>query len=191
MSGTSLNAILFLISCIFDFYILILIMRLVLAWVGADYHNPVTQFVVKMTSFFIKPMKKILPDIRGIETSTLVAIILVEVCKFFFITVLSFGLPNIFGLFILAIGDFLQLLIWALSIALILQVILSWVQPGSHVHQTLDKFTSPLMRPFQRVLPPVAGIDISPIPALIILQLLIIVLVNPMKGVGLGMAIGS
>lgn len=191
MSGTSLNAILFLISCIFDFYILILIMRLVLAWVGADYHNPVTQFVVKMTSFFIKPMKKILPDIRGIETSTLVAIILVEVCKFFFITVLSFGLPNIIGLFILAIGDFLQLLIWALSIALILQVILSWVQPGSHVHQTLDKFTSPLMRPFQRVLPPVAGIDISPIPALIILQLLIIVLVNPMKGVGLGMAIGS
>jgi YggT family protein len=166
-------------------------MRLILAWVGADYHNPITQFVVKMTSFFIKPMKKFLPDIRGIETSTLVAIILVEVIKFFLITVLSFGLPNIFGLIILGIGDFIQLLIWALSIALILQVILSWVQPGSHVHQTLDKFTSPLMRPFQRVLPPVAGIDISPIPALIILQLLIIVLVNPMKGVGLGMAIGS
>lgn len=191
MSGTSLNAILFLISSLFDFYIVVLFMRLVLAWVGADYYHPMTQFVVKLTSFLVKPLKKVLPDIRGLETSTLVLIILVEIIKYFLITLFSFGMPNLLGLVILAIGDALRLMIETLSLALVLQVILSWVQPGSPLYLVLAKFTSPLMRPIQKVIPPVAGIDISPVPAIIILQLLIIILVDPIKAAGLGVAIGS
>lgn len=191
MSGTSLNAILFLISSLFDFYIVVLFMRLVLAWVGADYYHPMTQFVVKLTGFLVKPLKKVLPDIRGLETSTLVLIILVEIIKYFLITLFSFGMPNLLGLVILAIGDALRLMIETLSLALVLQVILSWVQPGSPLYLVLAKFTSPMMRPIQKVIPPVAGIDISPVPAIIILQLLIIILVDPIKAAGLGVAIGS
>ncbi|MBX3708465.1 MAG: YggT family protein [Gammaproteobacteria bacterium] len=191
MSGTSLNAILFLISTLFDFYIIILIMRLILAWVKSDYYHPVTQFVVRFTSFIVKPLKKFLPDVRGFELSTLVLIILIEALKYFIITILSFGLPNIIGLFILAIGDSLRLMFETLSLALILQVIISWVHPGSPIYQLLYKLTSPIVRPIQRFVPPIAGVDISPLPAIILLQLLIIVLVNPMKGLGLGMAIGT
>ncbi|VVC74754.1 hypothetical protein AQUSIP_00260 [Aquicella siphonis] len=191
MSGTSLNAMLFLISCVFDFYIIVLFMRLVLAWVNADYNHPITQFVVKLTSFVVKPVKKFLPDFRGFETSTLILIILIEALKYFVITILSFGMPNILGLFILAVGDSLRLMLETLSLALVFQVILSWMQPGSPIYQVLFKFTSPVVRPFQKLIPPIAGIDVSPIPAIILLQLLIIIIVNPMKGTGLGIAIGG
>jgi len=190
MSGTSLNAILFLISTLFNLYILVLIIRLILAWAKADYSHPITQLVVRLTSFIIKPMKKFLPDIGGIELSTLVLIILVEVIKYFVITLLSFGLPNVIGLLILAIGDSIKLILEILFYAILLQAILSWVQPGSPINHVLNKLTSPIMRPLQRVIPPVAGIDISPIPALIILQLLIIIVVNPLLGLGLGVAVG-
>lgn len=191
MSGTSLNAALFLISTLFDFYIIILIMRLVLAWVGADYNHPITQFVVRFTSFIVKPVKKFLPDMRGVELSTLVLIILIEALKYFVLTIMSFGLPNIIGLLILAIGDSLRLMLETLSLALILQVIISWVHPGSPIYYVLYKFTSPIVRPIQRFVPPIAGVDISPLPAIIILQLLIIILIIPMKSLGLGIAIGS
>lgn len=191
MSGNSLNAILFLISTVFDFYTVVLIMRLVLAWVGADYHHPITQFVVKLTNPVIKPLKRFIPDLRGVEIATVIIIVLVEACKYFVITMLSFGLPNVLGLFILALGDAIRLILQTLTLALILQVILSWIQPNSPVYDVLHKFTSPIIRPLQRVIPPVAGIDIAPLPAIIILQLLVIILVNPMKGLGLGVAIGA
>src|SRR5262245_37411131 len=117
MSGTSLNAILFLISTLFDLYTFVLIIRLIFAWLGAEYNHPVTQFVVRFTSFIVKPLKKFLPDIRGVETSTIVLIIIVEALKYFVITVLSFGLPNFAGLLILAIGDSIRLILEMLSLA--------------------------------------------------------------------------
>ncbi len=191
MSGSSLNAVLFLIGLLFNFYIVILIVRLILAWVGAEYTHPVTQFVVRTTSAIVVPMKKFLPDIRGFETATLVLIFVVEMIKFFIITSLSFGLPNIIGLIILSLADTLRLILEILSLALVLQMILSVVQPSSSIYQILNKFTAPVIKPLQKFIPPVAGVDISPIPAIIIMQLIIILALDPMKARGLAMAIGA
>jgi YggT family protein len=190
MSGTSLNAILFLISAVFDLYIFVLIIRLILAWSGAEYSHPITQLVVQLTSFIIKPMKKILPDIRGFETSTLVLILVVEIIKYFVITALSFGVPNILGLLLLAIGDSIKLVLELMFYAIFLQFIVGLIQPSSPIYQVLSKLTSPALRPFQRIIPTVGGFDLSPIPALIILQLLIIIVVNPILGMGLSIAVG-
>jgi len=191
MSGNTINALNFLIGKAFEFYVLILIIRLVLAWAGADNYHPVTRFVVNATSFFIKPLKKILPDFHGVEISTLVAIILVEFIKYLILTLLSYGMPNLLGTLIQAFADSLRLMLEALSIALFIQLVLGWLQPGSSVHQILTKFTSPIMRPIQRIIPPIGGVDISPIPVIIILQLLVIVIVNPLAALGLAMAIGA
>ncbi len=190
MSGTGLNALLFLISCVFDLYIFILIMRLILAWMGADYAQPIVQLVVKLTSFVIKPMRKILPDIRGIELSTIVLILIVEMIKFFLISLLSFGMPNPIGLIILAVADSIKLILELLFYAIIIHWIISLVQPNAPINQVLGKLTDPVLRPLKRILPPIAGFDWSWIPALIILQLLIIIVVNPLLAVGLGIAVG-
>jgi YggT family protein len=191
MSGTGLNALLFLVSCIFDFYILILFVRLILAFVHADYYHPLTQFVVKCTSFLVTPLRKFIPDVRGVETATLVLILLIVLLKWIMLILMSYGIPNLLGLFILMIGDTLKLMLEILSLAFIFQAILSWVQPASPVYQVLNKCTSPMTSPLHKVIPPISGIDITPLIAIIVLQLLVIILASPIIAYGLAVAIGS
>lgn len=192
MSGTSLNVILFLISTIFDLYLFILIMRFFLALAGADYSHPITQFVVKFTSFLVKPMRKLIPDFRGAEIATLVLILLLEIIKFFIIIVLSFGLPNLLGLILLALGDTIKLGLEVLSFVFLLQLIMYWLQPTSPINHVLNQFTSFFMRPIQRMFAPsgTSYMWIAWVLAFIILQLLIIIFVNPMLAQGLKIAVG-
>ena len=190
MSGTTLNAFLFLLTSVFDIYLFVLIIRLVLAFSGGHYEHPITQLIVKLTSFIIDPLRRFLPDVKGIETSTIVVILLVEFIKFFLISCITFGFPNLLGVIILSFADAFKLLLQAFFYGIILQAIISFIQPQAPVLFILNKFTAPILRPFQRFIPPVSGFDISPIPALIVLQLLIIIVVNPLLAKGLAIAVG-
>jgi YggT family protein len=95
------------------------------------------------------------------------------------------GVPNVSGILILAIADMGRLFVQTLCYAILIQVIISWIQPISPLNNTLYQITSPILRPIQRALPLMAGMDISPIPAMIILQLILIVLINPLTSTGL------
>ncbi|RDI41319.1 YggT family protein [Aquicella lusitana] len=190
MFNTLHTAILFLISTLFDLYLFLLTVRIILVYVGANYFDTITQFVVKLTDVIVRPLRRLIPNIQRIETASIVAVLVLETLKFFLISILSYGMPNPVGLLILAIGDFIKLILVTFFYAIILQVVLSWLQPQSPVNRTLYQFTSPVMRPFQRLIPPISGIDISPIPALIVLQLLIILLANPIMAAGMGVALG-
>ena len=190
MSGTTLNAFLFLFTSIFDIYLFVLLIRLVLAWSGGSYQHPITQLIVTLTRFIIDPLRRFLPDVKGIETSTLAVILLVECIKFFLISCMTFGFPNLLGVSILAFADALKLLLQAFFYGIILQALISFIQPQSPILFILNKLTAPILRPLQRLIPPINGFDISPIPALIVLQLLIIILVNPLLAQGLAIAVG-
>jgi len=190
MSDTLRAALLFLVTTVFDLYLFILIIRIILAWVSADIYNPITQFVVKFTSFLVRPLKRYIPNFRDLECAAVVLVLVIEIIKFLLIAFLSFGFPNVFGLVILAIADTIKLSIETFFYAILLQAILSWIQPQSSINRILLQFTSPIMRPLQRIIPPIGGFDISPIPALILLQLLIIIAVNPLMGFGLEVAFG-
>lgn len=190
MAETLDSALLFLINTVFSLYLFVLIVRFLLVFVGANYFDPITQFIIKLTNFIVKPLRKVVPNIKRVETSTLLLIIVLEVIKFFLISILSFGLPNIGGLLILALSDGLKLFIETFFYAILLQAILSWIQPYSPINKTLYQITSPLMDPIRRVVPLVGGVDISPIPALILLQLLLILLINPFMKLGLSIALG-
>ena len=190
MSDPINNALLFLINTLFSLYLFILVIRLILVWVRTDYFNPLTQFVVKLTDFLVKPLRRILPNIKNLETASFLWILVIETIKFYLVSILTFGAPNLTGLPILAVGDFLSLLIQVFTFAIIIQVILSFVQPMSPFTHVLYKITSPIMRPIQKLIPPVGGFDITPIPALIILQLLAILLVSPIIEIGRSIAFG-
>lgn len=190
MSETIRAALIFLIQTVFDIYLFVLIIRLILAWVSADYANSVTQFIVKLTSPVVKPLRRYIRDIGKLETATVVLILLIELIKYAFISALSFGFPNLFGLLLIGIADALQLLLQTFTYAILIQAIMSWIQPGSQMNNLLYQFTSPIMQPLQRYIPLVGGVDITPIPAIILLQLLSIILVKPLIAVGLGVAFG-
>lgn len=190
MSETLRSALVSLIQYTFDVYLFVLAIRLILAWVGAEYTHRFTQVIVKLTSFLVKPMRKIIPDFRKLETATVVLILIIECIKFSMIAGLSFGFPNPVGLIIIAFGDGIQLILQTFTYAILFQAIMSWIQPGTSFNSLLYQFTSPIMRPLSRIIPLVGGIDITPIPAILLLQLLSIVLAKPLVAVGLGVAFG-
>ncbi len=188
MSDTLRGILLFLIETLFDIYIFVLIIRIILSWVNADYHHPLTQFVVKCTNFLIKPLRNMIPNYRDIEVSSLVVIMILETIKYILLGLVSFGFPNIFGLIILVLTDMLKMFILTFFYAILLQAIISWVYPGSPANVVLQKFTAPVLRPFQRLIPLIHGFDISPIPALIILQLINFVVIGQFMALGLDIA---
>lgn len=181
-------SLLFLINTIFDLYLFVLVIRIVLVYVRANYFDSITQFIVKLTDFLVKPLRRVIPNVRNIELSSIVLALIIEMIKFICISMLTFGMPTIVGLFVLAIGDLLKLFLQTFFYAIILQVILSWVQPQSLGNRLLIQFTSPLMYPLQRIIPPISGIDISPLIAIILLQLVLILIANPIMTLGLNLA---
>lgn len=182
---------LFLISSIFDLYIFILLVRVLLVWAGANYFDPFTQFIIKLTDFIIKPMRKMLPNWQRIETASVILILGLSIIKYFAICLLTIGFPHLIGILVLAGSDFIKEVFQILFYAVILQAILSWVQPYSPLNKILQQITSPLMQPLRRVIPLVNGIDITPIPALIILQLLMIAIASPLIAFGWMLAVGK
>jgi YggT family protein len=190
MSDSIRQALGFLINTVFDLYIFILVVRIILAWVGANYFDPITQFIIRLTDFVIKPIRRFIPNIKRIETSSIVLVFLLELIRFFLLTSLAYGFPNPIGLLIMAFADVLKLVIQTLFYAILLQALLSWIQPNSPMNRTLYLITSPIMMPLRRVIPIIGGMDITPIPAMIILQILLIILINPLMAMGLGVAIG-
>ena len=185
------DASVFLINTLFDLYLFILVVRLVLVAMRVDYFNPLSQMIIKLTQPLIGPLRRFIPNYKNIELATVCVILILEIVKYALLGVTLFGLPNPIGLIVLALADSLKSLVNLFFYAIIIQAIMSWVNAGySPMAEVLAKITSPIMRPFQQVIPPVGGMDISPIPAMITLQLLLILLIGPLFKLGWSMAFG-
>lgn len=189
MSDPVMQSFIFLISTIFDLFLLILSIRLLLVWGRVNYFNPLVQFITKFTDFIVKPIRRIVPNIGRLETASLLLIVVLCAIKYSFILIISAGYFNPLGLIILTSGNVLKLIIDIFFYAILLQAILSWIQPYSPISYTLNQLTAPMLQPIQRVMPPISGIDISPLFALILLQFLSILLVNSLFQFGYRVAI--
>jgi YggT family protein len=178
------NAATFLIETIFGLYILIVMLRFLLQWARADFYNPVSQFIVKATQPALKPLRKIIPGIGGLDAAALVFMIILKLVELWLVTGLLGLSPQIGGLVILSIADLLGLLINVFIFSILIQVIVSWVNPGMHnpVMGLLHSLTEPLLGPARRVIPPISGLDLSPIVVIIILQLTSMLAVSPLRG---------
>ncbi len=181
----------FLITTLFDMYIFVLILRFILQYLNINYYNPFTQFVLKATSPVITPVRRWIPGYKGIDFATLLVIFLFTLVK---VTLTWFLLrpfaPFFPGLAILSIGEIVKQTINLYFFAMIIQIISSWVAPmsGSPLLEILNRLTWPLIKPFKRIIPPMGGIDITPIPVLISLQLANILFASTIIGFGLQVA---
>jgi len=185
------TALLFLINTVFDLYIFVLTVRLLLAWVQANYNHPLTQFIIKLTQPLVGPLRRIVPNVKNLESATLLLIVILEIIKFFLIAVIiHVHMPHAGGLLILACADIAKFILNTFFYAILAQVILSWVQPHSPANYLLYQITSPIMRPLKRLIPPISGVDITPVFAIIILQFLIILLVSPLMKIGIRITFG-
>lgn len=177
------NPIEFLITTLFSLYILAVMLRFILGAVGADFYNPVSQFLVRITNPLLVPMRRVIPSVGKYDTSAIVLMLLLQLLSIWLVVMLRGVDVPVTALLLAAVGELVLLVFGVFMFAIIIQVILSWVNPGNYnpVTALLYSITSPVLRPIQKVIPPVAGIDLSPLVAIIALQVLRM-LVMPLLG---------
>jgi len=174
MSGL-VEAFIYIIQTLGSLYLLIVLLRFILQLVRADFYNPLSQFTVKATQPLLKPLRRFIPSIAGLDTASLVLAVLVQLL----LMVVTLSLMGFNPVSVIP-----QLLVWSLIgvtslffkvffFALIVSVILSWVAPGSYNPgaQLVNQLCEPLLAPFRKLLPNLGGLDISPIFAFIALNL--------------------
>ena len=183
MNSYFANPLEFLISTLFSLYILAVMLRFLLGMVRADFYNPISQFLVKITNPLLVPLRKIIPGAGKIDVAAIILMLVLQLIMLAIIVALRGVTPPLLTLLLAAIGELVILAINIFLFAIIVQVIISWVNPGSYnpVNGLLNSLTSPVMRPIQRLLPPMSGIDLSPLFALIGLQVLKM-LIQPLLG---------
>ena len=178
-----INIGLFLIQSLFDLYIYIVILRFLLQTMHVGYFNPLSQFAIRFTQPMVKPLQKIFPEIKNIDLAVLLLIIILELIKVTLLLVLQLqALPNMAGLLLFALANLINKFIMFYFYAIIIRVILSWITPTHHnpVFFALTQLTEPVLHPIRRILPLLGGFDLSPLLALIILQLLSLAVVTPL-----------
>jgi YggT family protein len=183
MNSYLANPLEFLISTLFSLYILAVMLRFLLGMVRADFYNPISQFLVKITNPLLIPLRKIIPGAGKIDVAAIILMVILQLIMLAIIVALRGVTPPLLTLLVTAIGQLVILAINVFLFAIIVQVIISWINPGSYnpVNGLLNSLTAPVMRPIQRLLPPMSGIDLSPLFALIGLQVLKM-LIQPLLG---------
>ena len=172
MSGLN-GAAIFVIQTLGSLYLLIVLLRFILQLVRANFYNPICQFTVKATQPLLKPLRRVIPSMFGLDMSSLVLAIIVQMVIFAVVLMLSYIPFTVLGLFLWAIIGVLKLFLNVFFYALIISVILSWVAPGSSSPgaELVNQITEPALAPFRRFLPSMGGLDISPILAFMVIQL--------------------
>ncbi len=180
----------FLVQTVFGLYILAVMLRFLFQWVRADFYNPLVQFLVKITNPPLVPLRRFIPGIMGLDMAAVVLMLGLKMLEYFLVLGLVSRSPGLGALLVLSVADILSLLINVFFWAIIIQAILSWVSPDPRhpLVGLLHRLNEPLLAPARRVLPPMSGLDLSPILVLIALQLLNILVVAPLADMGRGLA---
>jgi YggT family protein len=169
------GALIYLIGTITDLYVTAILLRLLLQWARADFYNPLSQFLVKITNPVLVPARRIIPSVGKLDTASVVIMLLLELAQLVAISLLSktdFGFQF---LLLFAIRKLLVTLLLTYFVLIIARVIVSWLANQSRhpLIPLLYQLTEPVLRPFKRFLPAVGGIDLSPLLALIALRFLL------------------
>jgi YggT family protein len=168
------NAGTFLISVIFGFFIFGLLLRFILQWVRADFYNPISQIVVQVTDPIIKPVKKFIPPIGSLDSASLVMLVVLQIMELAIIGVLNGEIFAVTGLLFLSLAKILSSGLNILFFAILIEVIISWVSPGVYnpMITVVQQIASLVLNPARRLIPSFSGLDISPIVAIVFLQLI-------------------
>lgn len=188
MSGSYLaEAAIFLIDILFGLFLIAILLRFLLQHVRADYYNPVSQLLIKVTNPLLLPMRRFIPGYLGIDWSSILLLFIVQGLELGLIALLKTGhIPALAGFAVLIFAQLLRLTVYVYLFLVLIQVILSWVNPGAYNPVTLLMYqlTEPLLRPARRAIPPAGGFDWSPLVVLICLNLILILLVAPLQDLG-------
>lgn len=177
------NPFIFLIDTVFSLYILAVFLRFLLQWCNAEFYNPISQFLVKITHPPLKILRRFVPSIGKIDTSSLVLIMALQMCADFTILLLKDIDISIGSLTIISFTQVISLLFNIFIFAVFARALLSWLNPGAFnaAASVLQSLTEPLLDTCRKFIPDVGGVDLSPLAALLLLQLGKMMILPPLQ----------
>ncbi|WP_372776952.1 YggT family protein [Litorivivens sp.] len=181
-----------LVQTLFSLYLGVVILRLLLQLARADFYNPISQAMVKATNPLLLPLRRVIPPLGKVDTASIVLALIVQLIAMVSILLLfGAGLPNIVTLLGWSVIGCVALTVNIYFFAIIINIILSWVAPGSHhpAAVLLYQLTEPVMQPFRKLIPPMGGIDLSPILVFLSISVVQILLKSMAQSAGLSPAL--
>jgi len=178
-----MEAVLYILRFAFDALLMILIMRVWLQAVKADFYNPLSQFIVKVSNPLVVPLRRIIPGWGGMDIATILLAYLVATVKFIAIATLSGGQLDIVISFYFGALILVKQAGFLLFVMMIIMAIMSWVVQGYNPTQMiLHQLTEPFLRPIRAIIPNMGGLDLSMIVAFLIMNVINILLANSLPG---------
>ena len=172
------GALIYLISTLTDLYVAAILLRLLLQWVRADFYNPLSQFLVKATNPVLVPARRIIPSIGKLDTASVVVMLLLELAQLVVINLIIQSDRGFQFLLLFAVQKLVVTLLVTYFVLIIARVLVSWIANQSRhpLIPLIYQLTEPVLRPISRLLPPIGGLDLSPLIALIALRFLLLLL---------------
>ena len=169
----------FLVDTLFSLYISVVVIRFLLALARANFYNQLSQFIVKVTNPVLVPLRRVIPTIGKLDTAAVVLALLLIIAKTFLILTLKGSAIGFVPLLVYAIVELIRTVIWMYIIALLIQAVLSWVgnsnTSANPLTGILYSLTNPILNPLRRIVPNIGMVDISPLIAILGLNILLII----------------
>lgn len=172
------QALYFIVKTIAQLYLLVLLLRFWLPLLRADFRNPLAQGILRITAPLVIPLRRLLPPIGRIDTSTILVAYVLQYLTALVLIAIGGGRVDTVPILVTALIELAILTLNMFFFVILLKIILSWVAPNVYNYATamLATLAEPVLRPFRRLIPPIGGLDISPIFAIILLQAAVIFL---------------
>ena len=176
-----------LVQFIIGIYLVIVVLRFLLQQVRADFYNPVSQAIVKLTNPPLRFLRRFIPGYAGIDWPSIVLIFVLQSLEICLVALLVLGtIPGPFGLLILCIASIIRLCLFLYIALIFVSVVISWINPGAYNPVTIliYQLIEPVLHPVRRRLPTTGGLDWSPMVVLLLLYLGITLIVAPISDLG-------
>jgi YggT family protein len=180
------QAIAFVVEAVFDIFILSALVRFWMQALRAPARNPLAQFTMALTDFAVKPLRRVVPGFFRLDVASLAVAWIAEIVLLAILSLLQ-GVEIVNGaalsvILFLALVKLVRLTVYIVMGAVLLQALLSWVNPYHPVAPFFEALARPFLKPFQKAIPPIGGVDITPVLVLIACQLVLMLPVAWLEG---------
>lgn len=163
-----------LVDALASFFVLLLLARFHFQWLRVSFRNPVGEFVLAATNWLVLPVRRFVPGLMGLDLPTLLLAWLLQAIGLWAQAAIVGAEPGVGALAAVAAADLLRFSLYILVFAVIVQAVLSWVNPYAPLAPVFDSLTRPFLLPLRRFIPPLGNVDLTPLILLVLLQVLLI-----------------
>ena len=174
-----MQAVFFLLNAVVSFFCTLFLLRFMMQMARVSFAGQIGDFVVKTTNWAVKPLRRIVPGMAGVDWASLIAALWLQLMLSALVISLSpmeltaDSAGMVLMILMLAIRGLIRLAIYIVIGALVLQAVLSWINPYSPVAPLVNQLSRPILDPIRRFVPSISGVDLSPLVAILLLQVVL------------------